>query len=62
MPTYHSKRPAILASDLGILCIEDTDLQTPCDEGNDYLKRVKTQFQVWDDIGINVEPHGWILM
>jgi hypothetical protein len=58
MSTYHSESPTVLARDLSILCIEDTDLQTPCDEGENDLKRVKTQFQVGDDIGINIEPHG----
>ena len=43
---------------LRILCVKHTDLQTPCDQRQNDLERVKTQFQVGDDIGINVEPHG----
>lgn len=57
MLTYHCEGPAIPSSDLCILCIENTNLQTPCDQGYDDLERVKAQFQVGDDVGVDFKPH-----
>ena len=55
--TYHCECPAIPSIDLCILCIENTNLQTPGDQGYDDLERVDAQFQVGDGVGVDFKPH-----